>query len=289
MGIESRDYLRHESGGGNYRSFGASSGGWAIKYILIANVAVFLIEFATANGRGSSAILNYLALDRETIFSSFQIWRLLTYGFCHALEPLTHIFFNMFVLWMFGRAVEPILGSREFLTFYLSAIVISGLCHIGISPNPVIGASGGVMAVVFLTAMYFPRMTVLLFFVIPIELRWLAVLYAAVDLFGFINPGGDAVAHFAHLGGAAFGVAYKYYGWNLTRQFDSKWSRFQLNRSAKKKKLRVFTEEDSHLSNASLDERVDAILEKISREGEASLTDQERALLKEASNKYKKR
>ena len=64
---------------------------------------------------------------------------------------------------------------------------------------------------------------------------------------------------------------------------------FQLNRSARKKKLRVFSEEDSHLSNASLDERVDAILEKISREGEASLTDQERALLKEASNKYKKR
>lgn len=284
MGIESRDYLRHESGGGgNYRSFGASSGGWAIKYILIANIAVFLVEW------GAPTILNYLALDRESFFSSFQIWRLLTYGFCHSLKVPTHIIFNMFVLWMFGRAVEPILGSREFLTFYLSAIVISGLCHIGISPNPVIGASGGVMAVVFLTAMYFPRMTVLLFFVIPIELRWLAVLYAAVDLFGFINPGGDAVAHFAHLGGAAFGVAYKYYGWNLTRQFDSKWSRFQVNRSARKKKLRVFTEEDSHLSNASLDERVDAILEKISREGEASLTDQERALLKEASNKYKKR
>ncbi|WP_417389937.1 rhomboid family intramembrane serine protease [Gimesia sp.] len=283
MGIESRDYLRHESGGGNYRSFGAPSGGWAIKYILIANIAVFLIEW------GAPTILNYLALNRETLFPGFQIWRLLTYGFCHALDPITHIVFNMFVLWMFGRAVEPILGSREFLVFYLTSIAISGLCHIGISPNPVIGASGGVMAVVFLTAMYFPRMTVLLFFVIPIELRWLAVLYAAVDLFGFINPGGDPVAHVAHLGGAAFGVAYKYYGWNLTHLFDSKWSRFQVNRSVRKKKLKVYTEEDSHLTKASLDERVDAILEKISREGESNLTDQERALLKEASNKYKKR
>lgn len=288
MGIESRDYLRNESGG-NYRSFNMSAGGWAIKYLIIANVAVFLLEIATIQGRNGSTILNFLALDRESIFSSFQIWRLVTYGFCHSTQSLGHIFFNMFILWMFGRSVEPVVGSREFLAFYLVSIVISGLCHIAISVNPVIGASGGVMAVVFLTAMYYPKMTVLLFFVLPIELRWLAVLYAVVDLFGFVNPRSDSVAHFAHLGGAAFGVAYKYYGWNLTRGLQRKWERFQSNRAVRKSNLHVYSEPDTRLSKASLDERVDAILEKISREGEASLTDQERELLKEASSKYKKR
>lgn len=288
MGIESRDYLRNESGG-NYRSFNMTSGGWAIKYILIANVVVFLLEIATTNGRGSSDVINYLALNRDSLFPGFEIWRVLTYGFCHDTRSLGHIFFNMFILWMFGRSVEPILGSREFLAFYLVSIVISGLCHIAISPNPVIGASGGVMAVVFLTAMYYPRMTVLLFFILPIELRWLAVLYAVVDLFGFVNPRGDSVAHFAHLGGAAFGVAYKYFGWNLTHSFQGKWNRFQSNRAVRKSKLKVYSEPNTRLSKARLDERVDAILEKISREGEASLTDQERELLKEASSKYKKR
>ena len=280
MGIESRDYLRHESGGGNYGSFRMPSGGWAIKYLIIANIAVFLLE------KFDVSILNYLALTRDT---SFQIWRFITYGFCHDPKHLTHIFFNMFVLWMFGRTIEPILGSREFMAFYLVGIVVSGLCHIAISPGAVIGASGGVMSVVFLTAMIYPRMTVLLMFVIPIELRWLAVLYAVVDVFGFINPRGDGVAHFAHLGGAAFGVAYKYFGWHLTGTFDQKWNQLKRDRATKRSKLRIYDEPDANLSRAGLDERVDAILEKISREGEASLTDQERELLKEASNKYKRR
>tara|TARA_R110002111_G_scaffold262289_1_gene337785 strand:+ start:65160 stop:66014 length:855 start_codon:yes stop_codon:yes gene_type:complete len=284
MGIENREYLRHESGGGNYNPFQTTSGGWAIKYLIIANVIVFLFENL------SPSILDYLALQRDAVFPTFQIWRFVTYGFCHSTASLGHIFFNMFVLWMFGRSVEPILGSREFLAFYLMGIVISGICHVAISPNPVIGASGGVMSVVFLTAMYFPRMTVLLMFIFPIELRWLAVLYAVVDVFGFVSPQqGDSTAHFAHLGGAAFGVAYKYFGWHLTGSFNQKWNAFKLKQSARKNHLRVYTEPDSKLSKAKLDEKVDVILEKISREGEANLTDQERALLKEASNKYKKR
>lgn len=288
MGIESRDYLRHESGGGYYNSFNRSSGGWAIKYLLIANIAVFLLEYLSEEPT-TSLILSYLDLDRSSIIPSFQIWRFLTYGFCHDPNHWQHIFFNMFILWMFGRSIEPILGSREFLAFYLVGIVVSGICHIAISGSPVIGASGGVMSVVFLTAMYFPRMTVLLMFIIPIELRWIAVLYALIDVFGVLNPGTDKVAHVAHLGGAAFGIAYKYWGWNLTASFDTKWKQFKLKRSARSKNLRVYSEPDPKISKAKLDEQVDLILEKISREGEASLTDKERALLKEASSKYKKR
>lgn len=288
MGIENRDYLRNENGGGNYSSFNRNSGGWAIKYLLIANIAVFLLEYLSEEPT-RSLILSFLNLDRSSIFPSFQIWRFVTYGFCHDPEDWRHIAFNMFVLWMFGRSIEPILGSREFLAFYLVGIVISGICHIAISGAPVIGASGGVMSVVFLTAMYYPRMTVLLMFIIPIELRWIAVLYALIDVFGILNPGTDNVAHVAHLGGAAFGIAYKYWGWNLTSSFNTRWNQFKLNRSARSKKLRVYSEPDTKISKDKLDEQVDLILEKISHEGEASLTDKERALLKDASKKYKNR
>lgn len=287
MGIESRDYLRNESGGGYYNSFNRNSGGWAIKYLLIANIAVFLVLYFSGK-TNALYIRSFFELDRSSIFPSFQIWRFVTYGFCHSLAPM-HIAFNMFVLWMFGRVVEPVLGSREFIAFYLAGIVVSGICHIAISGAPVVGASGGVMSVVFLTAMCYPRMTVLLMFIIPVELRWVAVLYALLDVFGVINPGTDNVAHVAHLGGAAFGVAYKYWGWNLTAGFNTRWNKFKLNRSARSKNLRVYSEPDTKISNARLDEQVDMVLEKISREGEASLTDQERALLKDASNKYKKR
>jgi len=133
MGIESRDYLRHESGGRNYGSFRMTSGGWAIKYLIIANVIVFVLQNV------SPAITESFALQRGAIFPAFQIWRFVTYGFCHSTASLGHLFFNMYVLWMFGRSVEPILGSREFLAFYLLGIVISGICHTAISPYPVIG------------------------------------------------------------------------------------------------------------------------------------------------------
>ncbi len=278
MGIHSRDYIRERRPGD---PFGRHSDQWAIKYLLIANIVVFLFQNA------SPAVTGWLSLSLSHLFPSFQIWRLVTYGFCHA--NLQHLAINLFVLWMFGRAIEPIYGSREFLAFFLAAVVVSGICHLGVqflesSAAGVIGASGGVMAVVFLTAMVYPRMKVLLFFVIPIELRWLAVMYAVADVAGFIERG-SSVAHAAHLGGAAFGVAYKYYNWRISRAWD------RLRDSARTSSRRLSRPEVRlhHPVQEDLDEQVDAILEKIHQQGEASLTDWEREILKTASRKYKNR
>jgi hypothetical protein len=141
------------------------------------------------------------------------------------------------------------------------------------------------MAVVMLAAMLYPRMTVLFMFVIPIEFRWLAVMYVVADLSGFLQ-GGSNVAHVAHLGGAAFGIAYKYYNWSITRL----WSRIR-SRSPRswappvnRPKVRIYEPQPENL-----DEQVDAILDKIHREGEASLTERERSILKDASRRYKNR
>jgi hypothetical protein len=191
----------------------------------------------------------------------------------------------MLVLWMFGRHIEPIYGSREMLAFYLAGVVVSGLCHILISSAPVVGASGGVMAVVFLTAMHFPRMTVLFMLVIPIELRWLAVLYAATDLLGAFNPRGSAIAHAAHLGGAAFGVLYKYNNWRIMGLVDRFRSALHFRLPRSRPPVRVYRPP----AEENLDARVDAILEKISRQGEGSLTDREREILKDASRRYRNR
>ncbi len=285
MGIYSRDYIRDQRPSGG---FGVPGGQWAIKYLLIANITVFFLQNMFAGGPpGQGVVAEWLALSRQDLFPSFQIWRLVTYGFCHG--SLDHVAFNLFVLWMFGRGVEPILGSNEFLAFYLTGVVISGLCYVTVQvvlgiPAGVIGASGGVMAVVFLTAMYFPRMKVLVMFIIPAELWLLAVLYAVIDVWGMTNPG-SGVAHAAHLGGAAFGVVYRYYNWRLMPW----WNRLRSGSSPgigarKRPKVRLYRP-----TKESLDNRVDDILEKIHREGEASLTDEEREVLKEAGQRYKNR
>jgi membrane associated rhomboid family serine protease len=356
MGIHNRDYTRDEqpgggSRGGGFGGFGGGFGGqWAIKYLLIANVAVFLLQnlnpqvtewldlklaWQTVTSGPVSFIekeelkdgkeltippnTKIVPLGAQTdrysairwgdryglipnedlkrafcvnVLGSWQVvWRLLTSGFCHG--SFNHILFNLFVLWMFGRAVESILGSREFLVFYLTGVVISGIGHLLFSvitrdPTGALGASGGVMAVVFLTAMTFPKMKVYVMFVIPMDLWVMAVIYAVVDTLGLLGSGSN-VAHAAHLGGAAFGVAYKYYNWRLIPLWygllgrTSGWKRPRRNPN-----VRIF-QPTVQSPDEPIDDQVDAILEKIHQQGEASLTDEEREVLKEASRRLKKK
>src|SRR5690606_38841405 len=143
MGIENRDYLRHEGGS----SFGGSTGGGlqTVKWIIIVNVAVFVLQVVTV-GAGDF-ITAALALSPGSVLERFQIWRLVTYAFCHEPRGVLHIFFNMYILWIVGRRLEPRYGSREFLLFYLSAVVVSGLAYLLLElilarPGSVIGASG---------------------------------------------------------------------------------------------------------------------------------------------------
>ncbi|MDA0832006.1 MAG: rhomboid family intramembrane serine protease [Planctomycetota bacterium] len=251
-----------------------------ITTLVIINVAVFVLQNA------SPQVTDMLSLSVNNL-RDFQIWRLLTYGFCHSME-LNHLVFNMIGLWLFGRVVEPIYGHREFLWFYLTSIVISGLCHVmfqlgqGLS-NPVIGASGGVYAVTILAAIHFPRMTILFMMIFPLELRWLAVLYIGMDLYGMMH-GGSNVANAAHLGGAAFAALYHYNGWRLTGLMAFRG--FKLHLPKRRPKVQIYHPESNE---QDIDMKVDALLQKIHREGEASLTDDERQILKNASRQYKER
>ncbi len=295
MGIENRDYVRGGGGGtgGSYGGYAAAGDYWAVKFLLIANIAVFILQNVWVGGANfhqpAGVVTQYLQLSLTDI-QNFQLWRFVTYGFCHG--SLMHIFFNMFVLWMFGRLVEPIYGSREFLAFYLTGVVFSGLCFIVIQRfngglNPVIGASGGVNSVVFLCAMIYPRMTVLFMFVIPVEFRFLAIGYALIDLFGAINPQqGSVIAHSAHLGGAAFGVAYKYFGWRIMPllQFRRRNWKLPKRRPKPNPEIRAYRPPEENLES-----RVDEILVKIQQQGEQSLTDEERQVLTDASQRYKDR
>src|SRR5207249_4696386 len=116
-------------------------------------------------------------------------------------------------LWIFGSQVEGLYGEREFLRFYLTAALISSLGFLGFGllvnqfavqrvPHE-LGASGAVMAVMMLCAMYYPTMKMLIMFVIPIELRWLVAIFVVYDLYPVLKELGgaralDEVAHAAH-------------------------------------------------------------------------------------------
>ena len=307
MGIYDREYYRGESGG--------SSRLWNLtpvcKSIIVINVVVFLLQRGLWDDTFTA---EWLAVSPEFTLGHFRIWQLLTSAFCH--DGPTHIIFNMMFFWIVGGEMEQLYGSLDFLVFYLSAAIISMLVWVLIKaveyrglPFPeyfphAIGASGAVLAVVMLFALFYPKREILFFF-IPMPM-WMVV---AIDLVVPMLPligiqfGSQRVAVEAHLAGMAYAVVF----W----RFNLRWSRLKLGRPFRPK-LRIFspvsydparprttnptrsssgvssvgkTPSVSVLPEEQLDARLDEVLAKIAREGRAGLTEEEQRVLQEASRR----
>ena len=302
MGIENREYLRDEYDD-TAGSFRRPSSKPMTLILVVVTVAVFVLQLMTSRANGlpgasTSRVQEWLALNFDDVMTRGQIWRLLTYAFCHDQGNLLHIVFNMMVLYSIGGVLRQLLGDREFLWFYLVSAVFAGMCSlvfyrlIGINAQ-IIGASGATMAVFCLVALHYPRQKVLLMGIIPIEFRWLLAAFVAIDTLPMINqvaawwqhkPTDSEVANSAHIGGLIFGFLYFRWNMRITRWWDQFAGRIATRR--RRGKLRVFTEVPEPESNLS--SQVDDILEKISREGEASLTSRERNILAQASKQYRK-
>ena len=178
----------------------------ATQAIIGANVVVYLLQMST----GDSLVVLFALwpLDASAYFGpevGFAPWQLVTYGFLHG--GLTHIFFNMFAIYMFGSALEQFFGTRYYVALYFVSVVVAGLTQIGVnevlnSPYPTLGASGGVYGLLLAFGMYFPQQRIMLIFP-PIAMpAWVAVTgYAALELFLGVTGTQQGVAHFAHLGG----------------------------------------------------------------------------------------
>lgn len=252
-----------------------------------------------------SIVQEWLELDTQKVIQG-QLWRLLTHAFCHDRLMLLHIVFNMLLLYWFGSTLESMYGPREFLLFYLTAAVVAALAFVGLdlytgSSIPAIGASGAVMAVMMLYTMHYPRETICIFWFFPIEMRWIMAFYLIWDLHPVLLAlSGDqyftGVAHAAHLGGLVFGFLYAKSQWRLEPLVDRiPFFRGQgLYRPRQRPRLRVVTvpveESNVEQPNPDLESlRVDELLQKIFESGEASLTEEERNYLRQASERIKNR
>jgi membrane associated rhomboid family serine protease len=204
----------------------------------------------------------------------------------HDSQSVWHLFGNMLMLFIVGYELEEIYGKKLFLGIYLSFMVCSGLVWSAVqqatgSNAEVIGASGAIMGLLVVFVMHFPRRTFLVMGIVPMPAWALAAIYLFFDVVGTIKQQGD-VAYVAHLAGAAFGFLFYKTGWSLASLIPSAswWRR------VRGPKLRVVHDEESE---QTLGQQVDRILEKISREGEASLTKAERKTLEDASRRYQRR
>ena len=252
-----------------------------IKNLLIINAAVFFFQLVAGNfligGKPGMHVLNeWFALNPLVEGANFQVWQLITYQFMHA--GFGHIFFNMFMLWMFGMEIENIMGSKKFLYYYLICGVAAGLAQLFIAPlfsvpAFTIGASGAVFGVMIAFALMFPDRLIFLWFLIPIKAKYLIGFLFVLEIF-WIGDAGSNVAHLAHLGGAIAGFIFIFSG--ITERFRKK--------DDEVKEAKFYDLKDD-ADEKITQEDIDEILDKISKSGYQNLTEKEKKTLFEASKK----
>ncbi len=183
--------------------------------IIAINVLVFIYELSLSGWR-----LNYFIASYGIVPDGLIIRSLLTSMFIHG--GFLHILGNMWFLWVFGRAIEDILGHLKFLVFYLACGLAAGLIHILVnasSPVPTVGASGAIAGVMGAYLIKFPRARIvtlvpIIIFITTVDipaafllLYWFAMqFFSGVGSVGYSQASSGDVAWFAHIGGFLAGM-----------------------------------------------------------------------------------
>ena len=302
MGISDRSYQQsapHQNFSGAPRQPSRLDGSPVVKWLLIINVGVWLLDMVnnTAQQNQASFLWTWGHFSVAAGVEQLQLWRFISFQFLHANGH--HLLVNMLGLFFFGHFAERWWGSRKFLCFYLATGVAGALFYVmlfyagifGTNPIPIgdgqtipasyipmVGASAGIFGILACVAVIAPNLRVLLFFILPMSMRTFAIMALGISviviLFNLDNAGGEA----GHLGGAILGFVLMRNPQLLS--FISNEVMLSRRRPivdatiVREKKLRP------RINIAMDDSEVDRILDKVSREGLQSLTDDERDVLK---------
>lgn len=228
-------YARRPSAAGY--SFGPGPMTPAVKWLIIANAAMFLVSTVYR------PVIELLGLIPEQVFESLWVWQLGTYAFLHG-GPI-HVLFNMLGVWMFGVELEYRWGTRQFLKYYAITGIGAGLTVLGVSLLPfdftartyqavTIGASGALFGLLMAFAYYYPDRPILMFLLFPIPAKYFVII---VGVMASLSAPNSQVSEAAHLGGLIVGyfylrggrggmsaeIKYRYLKWKmnrLRRKFD---------------------------------------------------------------------
>lgn len=171
----------------------------ATLYLLGINLVVFLLTLRFPEW------LYYLALSPVGMVRYRMLWQPVSHMFVHG--GFQHLFFNMLALFVFGYQLERAIGSREFLLFYFTCGIFSGLCSFGMYmathsyTSLLLGASGAIYGVLFAYAVVFPRNIILIWGILPVPAPILVLVYALIEIFSEVFGVRGGVAHLTHLFG----------------------------------------------------------------------------------------
>jgi membrane associated rhomboid family serine protease len=216
-------------------SFGPGPITPAVKWLLIANVAMFLVSLVFR------PVFEWLGLIPQRVFQQQWIWQPATYMFLHG-GPV-HLLFNMLGLWMFGVELERLWGTRFFARYYAITGVGAGLTVLLVALLPfestaatyssvTVGASGALYGLLMAFALYYPDRPILMFLLFPIPAKYFVMIIGAM---AFLSAPNNQVSEAAHLGGLIVGYAYlRGGGGGLTAEFKYRYLRWKMNRLRRK-------------------------------------------------------
>ena len=261
--------------------------------LMIANAVVFVLTGVLEFYR-IFPVTHYFALSVTGLFKGY-IWQLVSFQFLHG--GLFHLLFNLIAIYFFGRAIEHAIGPRRMLQLYLASGSLGGLCQVLLAllaPNyfggSVVGASAGAFGLVAAFATLYPhqRITLLLFFILPVSMAARTLLWVSLALaaFGVLVPH-DGIADGAHLGGILAGVFYtKTFvlgsGWQLPRIRFHRAPKLRVLRKSDTPPAPGSSSPEETLDDEFISREIDPILDKISARGIGSLTPRERQILEAA-------
>ncbi len=260
-------------------------------YVLMLIVSMLSFLITGNQGTFSTYSMRWLALPSDPMLFITRPWTLVTYMFLHA--DFWHVLWNMLILFFSGRIFIEYLGDRRLLTVFLYGGIAGGALFFilyNVSPAftatlPLVGASAGVVAILVAAATYVPNMPVRLFFVLEVKL-WMVAALAVVSYIAGAT-GSNSGGHLAHLGGAALGY---FFVTSLRRGNDWSLGLYRVFTTvqgwfAPKPKMRtVYTSTDYNRKKPDQQTRtdqqkMDEILDKISKTGYEKLTKDEKEFL----------
>jgi membrane associated rhomboid family serine protease len=299
--------------------------GSVLQQLIVINVLIFILVNLVAiialwfniewliiyypNGDFSSRFTQYLAASSSVMVTLERPWSPFTYMFLH--QGLWHLIFNMIMLFFAGQYFVRFLGEKRLLSIY----VFGGLSGLGLymltyslvpyfyveGGIPIMGASASVMAIFIAIAAYAPSMPIALPFIGSVKLKYIAIFYLVLD-FANIRSGSNAGGHIAHLGGALYGyyaiylfkrgkdIMYDFTPFlrSIGRAFTPQKGlkvKYKSSKKATNSRSRVSSDYEYNANKKRNQEKIDEILDKISKSGYDSLSSAEKDFLFHQSSK----
>ncbi|MEO6459983.1 MAG: rhomboid family intramembrane serine protease, partial [Bdellovibrionota bacterium] len=238
-----------------------------MRALLILYAVVFILQLAVGRMSGFP-VESFFGFSPVSFFSG-RIWQVVTYSFLHA-DLLTHLLFNLLVLYMLGTELEWRWGHAKFLRYYLICAIGGAIVHtlvwlalmliapayaVGLGNTPIIGASGALYGLFIAFGMLNGEAQVLVFFVVPMKARQFVMILTAIEVVSAVFFSDKGVAHLVHLGGMLAGyLMIKFQGPNLSGRGGGLFRKrgTAMSRDEVRSRLRVITNQENKKGDKGL-------------------------------------